>query len=96
MNTQELTVLVNKHIGDDDKRICTIETKITNIEKEMKNKVSYKIFFWVFGILLSVLTGLLGYLVTKVDSIQQITYTTGKDVAEIQGIFKQNDISLTK
>lgn len=88
MNTDELSVKITDHINNDLIRMGAVENRVSLIEHDMKNKVSYKMFYWTAGVLLTLLTSLLGYMTIKIDNIQVQTFATGKDVAKIQGVFQ--------
>lgn len=96
MNCEELTILTKTHIENTNQRFLQVENRTTNLEENMKNKVSYKIFFWVFGVMLTILLALLGYISTKIDSIQQTTYLTGNRVASIQAVFENAGLKIGK
>lgn len=94
MNSDELSIKITDHINNDLVRIGAIENRVTRIEGDMKSKVTYKMFYWVMGLAVTILTSLLGYMIVNIDNIRQTTYIIGKDVAKIQGVFQNYNVEI--
>ena len=59
------------------------------IEAELDSKVSYQHFYWIMGILLTILCGIFAWMVPKVESTHtDVTFIRGK-FSDVQTIIKE-------
>lgn len=57
-----------------------------------ESKVSYKMFFWILGVLLAVLIAMSGWVATQLSDIQSNTNQVKNQVSFIDGVFKDHNI----
>lgn len=74
-------------------KIEKLEIEIQSIEK---NKVSYQHFYWVIGILFTIVVSLLGYIVTVLHATRETTTLTQLDVSQIKGKLDPYEIKYEK
>lgn len=79
---------IHDKLNDHDQSINDLKLMVSTIERDLRGKVSYKMFWSIIGILMTVVTGLLGIIYATVEKINDRTYTTQQNVSEIQGTLK--------
>jgi len=55
-----------------------------NLTKQLQNKVSYKIFFWFAGIVITILSSMIGYLISINSNVTKITIENATKLSTIQ------------
>ncbi len=55
-----------------------------NLTKQIQNKVSYKIFFWFAGIVIAILSSMIGYLISINSNVTKITIENATKLSTIQ------------
>jgi hypothetical protein len=55
-----------------------------NLTKQLQNKVSYKIFFWFAGIVIAILSSMIGYLISINSNVTKITIENATKLSTIQ------------
>jgi len=70
------------------KDILSLQSDMKRLDAELKNKVAYKVFFWVVGILLGIVMSLLAYMTNQIHDIQEKTYTISNSVSTIAGFLE--------
>ncbi len=75
---RELNAEFLAHRNESDRRHNELGSKIRDVEKALESKVSYKHFYWVIGILISILISICSY--TAITTTQ-----TKEDVALVKG-----------
>jgi len=55
-----------------------------NLIKQIQNKVSYKIFFWFAGIVIAILSSMIGYLISINSNVTKITIENATKLSTIQ------------
>jgi len=61
------------------------DKRLTIIETEMKGKVSYKQFYWVIGIMMTILMSTIGYLIDQIHELQINQYDVAREVSTMAG-----------
>ncbi len=55
-----------------------------NLTKQLQSKVSYKIFFWFAGIVIAILSSMIGYLISINSNVTKITIENATKLSTIQ------------
>mgnify|MGYP001019295982 FL=1 len=55
-----------------------------NLTKQLQSKVSYKIFFWFAGIVITILSSMIGYLISINSNVTKITIENATKLSTIQ------------
>jgi hypothetical protein len=84
-NIESLIIKLEDHINESERRLNTLCASVDKINIEMSQKVSYKNFTWIIGILISVLMTMFGYIASQINDIQKASISTEKNVSLIQG-----------
>lgn len=63
------------------------EIKITQKKhsEQILNRVTYKVFIWIIGILMAIWLSVSGYIVSQIKDVQDRTYEISNTVSEISG-----------
>ncbi len=69
---------------EDVKIIQCINKTQENLTKQLQNKVSYKIFFWFAGIVIAILSSMIGYLISINSNVTKITIENATKLSTIQ------------
>jgi len=69
---------------EDVKIIQYINKTQENLTKQIQNKVSYKIFFWFAGIVIAILSSMIGYLISINSNVTKITIENATKLSTIQ------------
>ena len=69
---------------EDVKIIQCINKTQENLTKQIQNKVSYKIFFWFAGIVIAILSSMIGYLISINSNVTKITIENATKLSTIQ------------
>ena len=62
---------------------CVNKTQ-ENLTKQLQSKVSYKIFFWFAGIVIAILSSMIGYLISINSNVTKITIENATKLSTIQ------------
>ena len=88
LHNLENNYMVVKAIQDD------MEKRLDVVEGELRTKMPLTQFYWIFGITLTILGSILGYIVWQVNDVQ-ITSRDTRDIAVgLEKIFDNIDIKL--
>lgn len=63
------------------------------IENILKDKVDYKHFYWIVGVLMTIVVGLFGVIYSKLSSIEERSVSVQNDVSFIQGKLQKAEIT---
>ena len=69
-----------------------IYCRLDSIDAHMENKVSYGQFYWVIGILMTIILTVFGIIYAKIENVYDKASTTQNSVAEIRGILSQLEV----
>lgn len=61
------------------------DRRLTIVETEQKNKVGFKQFYWVIGIMMTILMTTVGYLIDQIHDVQANQYEVAREVSKISG-----------
>ena len=63
------------------------ETKkeLKRLDDQIQNRVTYRIFIWILGILLVIIMGLFSYITTQIHDLRDKTYAISNSVSTIAG-----------
>ena len=65
-----------------------IKAQIKCNTAEMNQRVTYKAFFTIIGILMSIWLGVSGYIASQIHDLQNKTYMLNQNVSSIDGTLK--------
>lgn len=68
------------------------ETINNDIFVRLENRVTYKMFFWILGVLLVILIALFSWIAVELDNIQSSSDQVKNQVSYIDGVFKENNL----
>ena len=76
--------------------VAIIREKQAKHDEQISNRVTYKIFIWVVGLLVSLFVSLSAYIVNQIHDLQEKTYDIKSDVAKITGTLENLDFKIIK
>lgn len=76
---------LDAHIKISDEHYIEITNQLKDINKELKNKVSYKEFIWIIGIMILILMAMFGWIAYQIGELNLTVNSTEKSVSMIQG-----------
>ena len=85
LDINTLIVKLEDHINESEKRLNSMCISIEKLNTEIDEKVSYKNFTWIIGILISILMTMFGYIASQINDIQKASISTEKNLSLIQG-----------
>lgn len=71
-------------------------SEMENLRTQLDNKVSYQLFYWVIGILITILLAVMGYVVQQNKDIAATTVATQIDVSALKGKLDPYEIQFQK
>jgi len=89
METMEILSLKIESLEKGQARQDTINN---DIFVKLENRVTYKMFFWILGVLLIVLIAMFAWIATELDGLQTNSDQVKNQVSYIDGVFKQNNL----
>lgn len=97
METMEtLTIKIASLEKGQEKQEVINNDIFVKIEGLQDNKVSYKMFFWILGVLLTVLIAICTWISTQLDSIRADGAQVKNQVSYIDGVFKDHNLQLNQ
>ncbi len=69
------------HLKESDDKYKIVLAHIKEIRSELENRVTYKHFTWVLGILITILISLFGYIANQITDVQGVINVMSKDVS---------------
>jgi prefoldin subunit 5 len=69
--------------------LSIFNSHIEKLNVQMEERVTYKTFFWVIGVLMTISLSLSGYIVSQVHDLQSKMYTLSNSVSQIAGTINQ-------
>lgn len=93
---QELQTKLDAHIQESDRHYQemtaklkevqdTINNSVKDIENALVNKVSWKEFTLILGLMITVLMAMFGWIAWQISDLQRTSENTNKNVSMIQG-----------
>lgn len=89
METMETLTLKIKSLEKGQARQELINT---DIFVKLDNRVTYKMFFWILGVLLVVLIAMFAWIAAELDGLQTNSNQVKNQVSYIDGVFKNNNL----
>ncbi len=83
--SEVLQTKLDTYIKANDDRYVEITAKLKELNDGLKNKVSYKEFVWVLGIMIMILMAMFGWIAYQIGEINLNSANTDKSVSMIQG-----------
>jgi hypothetical protein len=80
-----LQTKLDAHIQECNRRYVEMTAELKEINGNLKNKVSYREFTWILGILIAILIGMFGWIAWSIADLQKTTASVNTSVAMIQG-----------
>ncbi len=74
------------------KKLDAIDAKFSHIEDVVDTKVSWKQFFWIIGLLVTICMGMLGAIWYQVRANGEVAQSTRNEVSYLKGILSNADI----
>jgi hypothetical protein len=68
-----------------EKAINSLDNRIVGLEATVKEKVGFKHFYWIIGIMMTLLMTTVGYLIDQIHDLQRAQYEVAREVSEISG-----------
>jgi hypothetical protein len=91
-----LTQKVEDSIEELEQAIDDLKLMISTQEKEIRSlqteKVDWKHFIWIVGVLMTIVLGLFGVIYAKLDGVDVRTFDIQKDVSQVQGFIRNADV----
>ena len=84
--------VLEERLSQTDSDINDLKLFCSGLEKELKNKVSQEQFYWVIGILMTIVLGIFGVIYTKLTTNDDKSVSIQKDVSFIQGKIEKAEI----
>jgi len=66
-------------------QIANIKERVASVEATVKDKVGFKHFYWVVGIMMTLLMTTIGYLIDQIHDLQEAQYEVAREVSSISG-----------
>lgn len=76
--------------------ITQLKERIIAIENTLENKVSFKVFTWVLGVLMTITLSIFGFIYSKLNTVETGVNITKEDVATIKGKLEPYEIEFKK
>lgn len=86
-------VVLEEKLKQNEAEINDIKLFISGFEKELKTKVSQDQFYWVIGVLMTIILGIFGVIYSKLTTIDDKSVSIQNDVSFIQGKIKGAEIT---
>ena len=86
-------VVLEEKLKQNEAEINDIKLFISGFEKELKTKVSQDQFYWVIGVLMTIVLGIFGVIYSKLTTIDDKSVSIQNDVSFIQGKIKGAEIT---
>ncbi len=80
-----LQTKLDAHIQESDRHYVEMTAKLKEISDSLSNKVSYKEFTWILGILILILMGMFAWIAWSIADLQKTATEVNSSVAMIQG-----------
>jgi hypothetical protein len=75
--------------------IIRLDGCMEKVEQQMQNRITYKQFYWIIGIILmltiGVISGGFALLNSKIENISEKQYITNAELSKISGVLEQYD-----
>lgn len=85
---------LEKHQFDDHSKILEAhERRLDSHDKELENRVTYKHFYWITGILITIVGSMFLMIWQSLQYVEKITATTQSSVSFIQGTLQNASIT---
>jgi hypothetical protein len=87
-----LQTKLEAHIQQAEQRHVEAIAKFKEIDDSIKNKVSYREFTWIMGIMILILMAMFGYIAVRIDGLAGSTTQTQSDVSFLRGKLAPYDV----
>lgn len=96
MSIEVLTAKFEAHKQDCDADKLSFTSDMKEVKAELRGKVSYKNFWTVLGILMSIILAVFGYISSQLDNLTKQTSTVQGDVSFLKGKLSPYDVQFTE